>query len=173
MAITSEAEDHTTVSYSTSVCGSIDLPGLVHDQTALHEDPQIVHRGYFVDLDIPIDNWGQSEAGVIVESVLYDTPGTTEKLPNAVEFIDYDGTTTCIEEPLGRVFEICLKNGKIETPAYATILDVVIDPLDEVHWEIVWVVGESELVAATSIITTDCSQRLPILQWPDAEFPVK
>lgn len=139
-----------------------------------HPDvPLTITYGYFVDLDIPIDNWGQSEAGVIVESVLYDTPGSTEKLPNVVEFINYDETTACIEESLGRVFEICLKNGKIEAPAYATILDVVVDPLDEVHWEITWVVGESEMVAATSVITTDCNQRLPILQWPDAELPIE
>jgi hypothetical protein len=44
-----------------------------------HPDvPLTITYGYFIDLDIPIDNWGQSNASVVVESVLYDTPGTTE-----------------------------------------------------------------------------------------------
>lgn len=134
------------------------------------EVPITITYGYFTDLEIPLSDWGRSEASVVVESVLFETPGNTAPLPKVVEFIEYG--TTCIESSLGRVFEACLKDGAIEEKVYASILNVTVDPLDSVTWEVNWVVGESSLTHTAEFLTTDCEQYLPVLSWP-SEVPVE
>lgn len=132
-----------------------------------HPDvPLTITYGYFIDLDIPIDNWGQSDASIVVESVLYDTPGSTEDLPNVVEFID--PTLECIEESKGRVIEVCLTNGVVTEQVTASIVGVITDPSDSVEWEILWVIGNSEVSGVNGNIITGCDQYLPIFTWPES-----
>jgi benzylsuccinate CoA-transferase BbsF subunit len=67
--------------------------GLVHDQTALHEDPQVVHRGYFVDLE-------HREQGLVpydgMQAQLSGTPGRLRKAAPCVGEDTYEVLETIL-----------------------------------------------------------------------------
>ncbi|MFD2112565.1 hypothetical protein [Thiorhodococcus fuscus] len=120
--------------------------------------------GYFVDLELPVDGASMSDASVVVESVLYDTPANAEDLPLRAVFVTPDGTA-CLESTT-QVAERCLVDGKPDGDIYVTVLDYALEPGETIDWEMTWLKGSSANAHEITTLATDCGQNLSLLHWP-------
>lgn len=128
------------------------------------EAPETIVYGYYSDLLIPVERWSVSEAELSVESIVQDTPATTE-LTDRVVFIDPDGTD-CVSEHEGQVTTLCVTGGKVRARVTLSVLDTPLAPGDSIDWDMVWLSGTSAHAPTTDTLLTTCGQTLPLLIWP-------